>query len=668
MLMEYEKMTIDLMRKATDTPILDQYDLNAPYAKARIVKEEGNTKYQIAEVQLADEERKKLKEIGELLIEELDIDIKKLGTNDNAAAYIRKLVEKIIKNYKIKVTPDSLDRLMYYIVRDFVHFDKIDPMMRDPWIEDISCNGYGIPIYIWHRKYESIPTNVIFQTAEELDKFILKLSYMSGRAISIAQPVLDATLPDGSRIQMTYEKEVTRRGSTFTIRKFRERPLTVSDLCIYNTLGAEMAAWFWYIIEKQASVVLVGGTASGKTTTLNTLAMFIKPNAKIVSIEDTSEIQLPHENWLSSVVRAGFGVTGEVSEITLFDLLKNAMRQRPEYIIVGEVRGAEAYTLMQAIATGHGGLATLHADSAEAAIHRLESEPMNIPRPLIPTIDVIAVQTRVQVGDKSVRRMVNVAEVVGLDPTTKDVLTNDVFKWNPKSDTFVFYGRSYVLENIMKRHGFKHEEVMEELNNRRMVIEWMVRNNVRDFKDVVEVIRAYYLNPQQLLDRVKREKMEPTAQERPVSNEPTRPDSPIPGTPRPRASGQRYTRCHLRTYRHSIIHALQGKTRHLRDKHRLGRRHHRPLTNHNTLPRNDIPLRLRMVLRHRWKSHSPSATDLHADYRIILRNNLQLQHSTPEEAQVAHQHPTLRPHRHRLQPVLPTCREWRIVKPTASLH
>src|SRR6266436_4857218 len=198
MLMEYEKMTIDLMRKATDTPILDQYDLNAPYAKARIVKEDGQTKY------------------------------------------------------KIKVTPDSLDRLMYYIVRDFIHFDKIDPMMRDPWIEDISCNGQGIPIYIWHRKYESIPTNVIFQTAEELDKFILKLSYMSGRAISIAQPVLDATLPDGSRIQMTYEKEVTRRGSTFTLRKFRERPLTVSDLIIYNTMSAEMAAWYWYIIEKQA--------------------------------------------------------------------------------------------------------------------------------------------------------------------------------------------------------------------------------------------------------------------------------------------------------------------------------------------------------------------------------------------------------------------------------
>ncbi|HEY5620302.1 MAG TPA: type II/IV secretion system ATPase subunit, partial [Candidatus Bathyarchaeia archaeon] len=309
MLMEYERMTLDLMRKATDTPVLEQYDLNAPYAKARIIKEEGQIKYRVEEVQLTDDEKKKLKEIGELLIEELDVDVKRLGGNQNAAAYIRKLVEKIIKNYKIKVTGDSLDRLMYYVVRDFVHFDKIDPLMRDPWIEDISCNGSGIPIYIWHRKYESTPTNVVFQTAEELDKFTLKLAYMTGRAISIAQPVLDATLPDGSRIQMTYEKEVTRRGSTFTIRKFRERPLTYTDLIIYNTLSAEMAAWYWYIIEKQASALVVGGTASGKTTTINTLAMFIKPNAKIVSIEDTSEIQLPHENWLSSVVRMGFGVT-----------------------------------------------------------------------------------------------------------------------------------------------------------------------------------------------------------------------------------------------------------------------------------------------------------------------------------------------------------------------
>src|SRR2546429_337877 len=179
------------------------------------------------------------------------------------------------------VKPQKTDKIDN-IVGMLMEYEKmtIDLLMRDPWIEDISCNGMGIPIYIWHRKHESIPTNVIFNTTEELDKFILKLSYMTGRAISIAQPVLDATLPDGSRVQMTYEKEVTRRGSTFTIRKFRERPLTCSDLIIYNTMSAEMAAWYWYIIEKQASVIVVGGTASGKTTCINTLAMFIKPNAK----------------------------------------------------------------------------------------------------------------------------------------------------------------------------------------------------------------------------------------------------------------------------------------------------------------------------------------------------------------------------------------------------
>jgi len=326
---------------------------------------------------------------------------------------------------------------------------------------------------------------------------------MTGRAISIAQPVVDASLPDQSRIQLTYEKEVTRKGSSFTIRKFRERPLTITELMIFNTLSPEIAAWFWYIIEKQASMIVVGGTACGKTTTVNMLSMFIKPTAKIVSIEDTAELQLPHENWLPSLVRTGFGVSGKIAEITLFDLLKNAMRQRPEYIIVGEVRGAEAYTLVQAIATGHGGLATLHADSVEASVHRLESEPMNIPRPLITTIDVIAVQIRVRLKEKSVRRIASVCEVVGLDPATKDILTNDIFKWDPKADSFTYYGRSYVLEKIMRRHGISYEEAARELNNRRLVLEWMIKKDIRDYKDVVEVIRSYYLNPTMLLDKIK---------------------------------------------------------------------------------------------------------------------------------------------------------------------
>ena len=205
--------------------VLDRYYLNKPFAEAIIVKEStGQIKYLVSEVPLSEVEKKQLSQIKELLTDELNVDFKKLGSSEKTVSYLKKQIRTMIKNYKLKVDATSFDKIAYYIVRDYVYFDKIDPLMKDPRIEDISCNGYGLPIFIWHQEYESIPTNVVFQTAGELDKFIVKLTYMTGRAISIAQPVVDASLPDQSRIQLTYEKEVTRRGSSFTIRKFRERP------------------------------------------------------------------------------------------------------------------------------------------------------------------------------------------------------------------------------------------------------------------------------------------------------------------------------------------------------------------------------------------------------------------------------------------------------------
>jgi len=490
----------------TQVAVLDQYYLNKPFADATIVKEgTGQIKYLVSEVSLSEVEKTQLNQIKELLTDELNVNFKKLGSSEKTVSYLKKQIQSIIKNYRLKVDAASFEKIAYYIVRDYIYFDKIDPLMKDPKIEDISCNGSGVPIFIWHQEYESIPTNIAFQTAEELDRFILKLTYMTGRAISIAQPVVDASLPDQSRIQLTYEKEVTRKGSSFTIRKFRERPFTITDLIIFKTLSPEIAAYLWYIIERQASALVVGGTACGKTVTINMISMFIKPTAKIVSIEDTAELQLPHENWLPSVVRTGFGVSGKVSEISLYDLLRNAMRQRPEYIIVGEVRGAEAYTLVQAIATGHGGLATLHADSVEAAVHRLETEPMNIPRPLITTMDVISVQARVRLGDKSVRRIISVSEIVGIDPITKEILTNEVFKWDPKTDSFLYSGRSYVLEKLVKRHGLVFDAAVKEIENRKLLIQWMAKNQVRDYKDVVETIRFYYLDPATVLEKIRKE-------------------------------------------------------------------------------------------------------------------------------------------------------------------
>jgi flagellar protein FlaI len=347
-----------------------------------------------------------------------------------------------------------------------------------------------------------LPTNIVFETERELNSFIVRLAYLSGRHISLASPMLDATLPDGSRVQLTYGSEITRRGSTFTIRRFRVDPLTISDLITFNTMSSEMAAYFWYVIENRASILVAGRVAAGKTTTLNCLSMFIKPEFKIVSVEDTAELNLPHENWIPSVARVGADEKG-TSSITLFDLLRAAVRQRPDFIIVGEVRGKEAYTLFQAMATGHLGLSTIHAESAEAVLQRLESEPMNIPKQMLTMIDYILVQSRVELGDKPARRVRTVTEVIGLHPKTKEIQTHEVYKWNAKTDSFSYSGRSFILERIINRKGVEKEEVQKELYQRKIVLEWMARNNIRRYTEVANVIREYYADPARMFRKAR---------------------------------------------------------------------------------------------------------------------------------------------------------------------
>jgi flagellar protein FlaI len=265
-----------------------------------------------------------------------------------------------------------------------------------------------------------------------------------------------------------------------------------------------MAAYLWYIIENRASVVVAGGVASGKTTMLNCLSMFIKPEMKIVSVEDTQELNLPHENWIPSVVRLGFGHEDKRGgAITLFDLLKAAVRQRPDYIIVGEVRGEEAYTLFQAMATGHLGLSTIHAESVEAVINRLDSEPMNIPKSLIAMTNVIMVMTRTEIEGKPARRISTTTEVVELDPERKNILTEEVFCWNPKEDKFVFSGHSTILERHMKKLDINEEEIRRELHRRKIVLEWMVREGIRRYMDVANVIREYYVDPNRVFQKAR---------------------------------------------------------------------------------------------------------------------------------------------------------------------
>lgn len=474
------------------------YPIHEPYVYAAVVTEPNTQriKYELIEPTLLKEEKNQLKEIKAILVEEIDVNLKEIGTRNKAEEYLKTKIREIIKDYRLKIAEEAVDKLMYYIIRDFLGYGKIDPLMKDPLIEDISADGVNIPIYVWHRDYESLPTNILFKNSEELNSFIVRLAYLARKNISLAIPILDASLPDGSRIQMTYGNEITRRGSTFTIRRFRVDPLTISDLISLGTISSEMAAYFWYAIENRASILVAGGIASGKTTILNCFSMFIKPGLKLVSVEDTAELNLPHENWIPSVARTGFGDAGNrAGAITLFDLLKAAVRQRPDYLLVGEIRGEEAYTLFQAMATGHLGMGTIHGESASSVIHRLGSEPMNIPKPLLTMIDAITVQLRTEVDGKPARRTRAVTEIVGLDPKTRELLTNEVYRWDARNDTFEYSGHSHILEEKMKRKGLNEKEVLEELHKRKTVLDWMVKKGIRKYTDVVSVIRDYYADP-----------------------------------------------------------------------------------------------------------------------------------------------------------------------------
>jgi len=482
------------------------YPILEPYVYAAIVKDTRNQKlaYEVIEPTLQPSEKAILVQVKRFLMDEVDVSFNEIETKEKAMEYLKEKAVLTIGRYRLRVGAEAFEKLFYYIARDFIGYGKIDPLMRDQLIEDISTDGIGIPVYIWHRMHESLPTNVVFDNEGELNSFIVRLAYMAGKNVSIASPLLDASLPDGSRIQMSYGSEVTKRGPTFTIRRFRADPLTISDLIALNTISSEMAAYLWYIIENRASVIVAGGVAAGKTTMLNCLSMFIKPEMKIVSVEDTQELNLPHENWIPSVVRLGFARgNGRDGSISLFDLLKTAVRQRPDYIIVGEVRGEEAFTLFQAMATGHLGMSTIHAESVEAVMNRLESEPMNIPRALVATIDVVIITARMDINDRPSRRATTITEVLDANRKTNEISTNAIFTWNPKKDNFTFHDDSSLLEKQKEKLGISTEDVKHELLSRRTVLEWMAQKGIRHYTEVSDVIREYYLNPTRVYQKAR---------------------------------------------------------------------------------------------------------------------------------------------------------------------
>jgi flagellar protein FlaI len=423
-------------------------------------------------------------------------------------SYLIQSCDDVLRDYAIRADAVTLERLHYYVVRDFLGFGPLDVLMRDPMIEDVSCDGPGIPVYIFHRQYESVRTNVRFWDEFELDSFVIRLAQRSGKQISIAEPLLDATLPDSSRLQASFSREITTRGSSFTIRKFRADPFTPPDLVRLGTVNARLGAFLWFAMEQGSSLMIAGGTASGKTTLLNAMSLFIPPERKIVSIEETRELNLPHENWIAGQTRtsAGGEVVGgkAIGSVDMYKLLEAALRQRPEYVIVGEVRGPETFTLFQAMATGHAVYSTMHADSVASAVYRLENEPINIPRIMLQTVDAFVICGQVKIGNRLVRRVKEVAEITGIDPDTGDLLTNTVFRWNPATDQIEFLGHSHILDKIREQRNMSESEVEEEWDRRRHILEWATSRGVRHFRDIAGLVSSYYRAPAGVLERIDR--------------------------------------------------------------------------------------------------------------------------------------------------------------------
>ncbi len=477
----------------------DNNEIHAGIIKDSTAK--GGLRYQVIEPVLTEIDQKAFDIIKKLLMTELSISLGDIKSKKDSERRLKNKITIMIKKYRLKIPPKNIERINYFAVRDFVYLGKIEPLMRDHMIEEISCDGTNIPIYIWHREHESIPTNIIFKNEAELNNFARKMAYVCGKHVSIADPIIDASLPGGSRINLTLGHEITKRGSTFTIRRFRADPITVIDLIKFGTMSVDIAAYMWYLAEKRATMLIAGGTASGKTTALNALATFIRPGQKVVSIEDTQELNLPHENWIPAVSRQSFTDT-QIGEINQFDLLRAALRQRPDIIIVGETRGREAYTLFQAMATGHGGFSSIHADSVDATLTRLTSSPMDVPKSLISnSLDLITLQLKIRIGEKSVRRIIQVSEINGIDEKTGEIKTHEIFKWNPREDRHEFMGDSVVFSKIKERDGDTDEKINYELTKRRLALEWMAKKDIRDHKEVSNNIMEYYSDPERYYER-----------------------------------------------------------------------------------------------------------------------------------------------------------------------
>ncbi|MGC9112275.1 type II/IV secretion system ATPase subunit [Acidilobus sp.] len=392
---------------------------------------------------------------------------------------------------------EAVTAVAYHVARDLVGYGPIEPLMRDPYIEDISCNGVGIPLFVYHTKYEWLTTNIVMQSAQELNSLVAKLGVRSGKEPSIATPIVEGVLKrEGYRVNIVLDV-VSRHGSQFTIRKFRAEPFTIVELLRLKTLDPLVAALLWIAVSSKQGVVFYGPTGSGKTTLLNAVTMLVPTEYKIVTVEDTPEVFLPfHENWGGMVSRPS--TDPRVENVTLQSQVEAALRQRPDVIIVGEIRSREAYAFFQALATGHGGLTTVHAESADVLIKRLTSPPMNVPASLVSTAKLFVNILRVERGGQVSRRVTRVHESRGYDPSTDSIRLGEIVVWDPEEDVWrLTKERIDLLSTVAELRLITYDEAYEDVIRRATVLEWLAEKNA-DVTLLHTIIRLYERDPENI--------------------------------------------------------------------------------------------------------------------------------------------------------------------------
>ena len=504
----YPKVEIDFtpkippIKRIKDKTKIDlRYGLISPFTFAHIYWDSkiSEVVYDIEEPVLNENELAQKEEIITAMREIINFEEVIANKEESLLNYLDKMFKILAVELGMNLNYESYKKIFYYIARDFIGFNEVDPLLRDYFVEDIECNGVNSPVYIVHRIYRNLKTNLVYDKIETLESFTEKLAQRSGKYISYSNPILDASLPDGSRVNATYTKDITSKGPTFTIRKFTKTPWTPPQLVNFKTLSPEMMAYLWLLIQYGMNILIAGGTASGKTTLLNAIAFFITPEARVVSIEDTRELNLPRENWLPSVVRTATGIGG-AGEVDLFTLLRASFRQNPDYVIVGEVRGKEAYVLFQGMASGHPSIGTIHADSVDTVIKRLESPPIELSPTLLNILDCVCVMSHANVQGQETRKLREIVEIIDVD--NKGVaLTNKPFVWNALEDQFYYKERNKIFEKISIRNGLRMEEIELEFQRRSELLKRLQQERIFRFREVQNIINEYYKKPQEVLKR-----------------------------------------------------------------------------------------------------------------------------------------------------------------------